>query len=67
MDVAKYTSTFYIVLLNIEYLTETIHIKLAHLGDSDKTVPPKKAIGLIGDTTGLDAIIDGYDHYVISA
>ena len=40
-------------------------IALAHLGDSEKTSGHPNSIGLIGNTTGLDAVIDGHDHHVI--
>lgn len=40
-------------------------IALAHLGDSEKTGGHPNSIGLINNTTGLDAVIDGHDHHVI--
>ena len=40
-------------------------IALAHLGDSEKTGGHPNSIGLISNTTGLDAVIDGHDHHVI--
>lgn len=40
-------------------------IALAHLGDSEKTGGHPNSIGLIGNTIGLDAVIDGHDHHVI--
>jgi 2',3'-cyclic-nucleotide 2'-phosphodiesterase (5'-nucleotidase family) len=40
-------------------------IALAHLGDSDKTGGHPNSIGLICNTTGIDAVIDGHDHHVI--
>ena len=39
-------------------------IALAHLGDSQKGIHPNST-GLIANTTGLDAVIDGHDHHVI--
>lgn len=39
-------------------------IALAHLGDSEKDIHPNST-GLIANTTGLDAVIDGHDHHVI--
>ena len=39
-------------------------IALSHLGDSQKDIHPS-SIGLIANTTGLDAVIDGHDHHVI--
>ena len=39
-------------------------IALAHLGDSQKGTHPNST-GLIANTTGLDAVIDGHDHHVI--
>ena len=41
-------------------------IALAHLGDSEKSGGHPNSIGLIGNTTGIDAVIDGHDHHVIS-
>lgn len=40
-------------------------IALAHLGDSEKTGGHPNSIGLISNTIGLDAVIDGHDHHVI--
>lgn len=40
-------------------------IALSHLGDSQKTGGHPSSIGLIGNTTGLDAVIDGHDHHVV--
>jgi len=40
-------------------------IALAHLGDSEKRGGHPNSIGLIGNTTGIDAVIDGHDHHVI--
>lgn len=39
-------------------------IALSHLGDSQKGIHPNST-GLITNTTGLDAVIDGHDHHVI--
>ena len=39
-------------------------IALAHLGDSQKGIHPNST-GLIANTTGLDAVIDGHDHHTI--
>lgn len=39
-------------------------IALSHLGDSQKDIHPNST-GLIANTTGLDAVIDGHDHHVI--
>ena len=39
-------------------------IALSHLGDSQKGIHPNST-GLIANTTGLDAVIDGHDHHVI--
>lgn len=39
-------------------------IALAHLGDSQKGIHPNST-GLIANTTGLDAVIDGHDHHAI--
>ena len=39
-------------------------IALAHLGDSQKGIHPNST-GLIANTTGLDAVIDGHDHHLI--
>lgn len=39
-------------------------IALAHLGDSQKGIH-HNSTGLIANTTGLDAVIDGHDHHVI--
>ena len=39
-------------------------IALAHLGDSQKGIHPNST-GLIANTTGLDAVIDGHDHHII--
>ena len=39
-------------------------IALAHLGDSQKGIHPNST-GLIANTTGVDAVIDGHDHHVI--
>ena len=39
-------------------------IVLSHLGDSQKGIHPNST-GLIANTTGLDAVIDGHDHHVI--
>ena len=40
-------------------------IALSHLGDSERTGEHPSSIGLINNTTGLDAVIDGHDHHVI--
>ena len=40
-------------------------IALAHLGDSEKSGGHPNSIGLISNTTGLDAVIDGHDHHII--
>lgn len=40
-------------------------IALAHLGDSEKSGGHPNSIGLICNTTGLDAVIDGHDHHII--
>lgn len=40
-------------------------IALAHLGDSEKTGGHPNSIGLICNTTGIDAVIDGHDHHII--
>ena len=40
-------------------------IALAHLGDSQKTGGHPSSIDLIGNTIGLDAVIDGHDHHAI--
>ena len=40
-------------------------IALAHLGDSEKTGNHPNSTGLINNTIGLDAVIDGHDHHVI--
>ena len=40
-------------------------IALAHLGDSEKSGGHPNSVGLIANTTGLDAVIDGHDHHVI--
>ena len=40
-------------------------IALAHLGDSEKHGGHPNSIGLIGNTTGIDAVIDGHDHHII--
>lgn len=40
-------------------------IALSHLGDSEKTGGHPSSVGLISNTTGLDAVIDGHDHHVI--
>lgn len=40
-------------------------IALAHLGDSEKGSGHPSSIGLITNTTGLDAVIDGHDHHII--
>ena len=39
-------------------------IALSHLGDSQKGIHPNST-GLIANTSGLDAVIDGHDHHVI--
>lgn len=39
-------------------------IALSHLGDSQKGIHPNST-GLIANTAGLDAVIDGHDHHVI--
>ena len=39
-------------------------IALSHLGDSQSESHPS-SIGLIANTTGLDAVIDGHDHHII--
>lgn len=39
-------------------------IALAHLGDSESEGHPSST-GLIANTTGLDAVIDGHDHHII--
>lgn len=40
-------------------------VALAHLGDMDRGNGHPSSIGLIANTTGLDAVIDGHDHHVI--
>ena len=40
-------------------------IALSHLGDREKSGGHPNSVGLIGNTTGLDAVIDGHDHHVI--
>lgn len=40
-------------------------IALAHLGDSERTGGHPSSIGLICNTTGIDAVIDGHDHHII--
>ena len=40
-------------------------IALSHLGDSEKSGLHPNSIGLITNTIGLDAVIDGHDHHVI--
>lgn len=40
-------------------------IALSHLGNSEKSGLHPNSIGLITNTTGLDAVIDGHDHHVI--
>ena len=40
-------------------------VALAHLGDSEKSGGHPNSIGLINNTTRLDAVIDGHDHHVI--
>ena len=40
-------------------------IALAHLGDSEKSGGHPNSLGLIGNTVGLDAVIDGHDHHII--
>ncbi|MBP3349130.1 MAG: bifunctional metallophosphatase/5'-nucleotidase [Bacteroidaceae bacterium] len=40
-------------------------IALSHLGDSPKSGGHPCSIELIGNTTGIDAVIDGHDHHVI--
>lgn len=40
-------------------------VALAHLGDSEKPGGHPNSIGLISNTTGLDAVIDGHDHHII--
>lgn len=40
-------------------------IALSHLGDSQNGEGHPSSIGLIGNTTGIDAVIDGHDHHVI--
>lgn len=40
-------------------------IALAHLGDSEKRGGHPNSIGLISNTTGIDAVIDGHDHHQI--
>lgn len=40
-------------------------VALAHLGDSEKSGGHPNSIGLINNTTGVDAVIDAHDHHVI--
>ena len=40
-------------------------IALSHLGDSQNDGMHPSSVGLINNTTGLDAVIDGHDHHVI--
>ena len=40
-------------------------IALSHLGDSEKSGGHPSSVGLIGNTTGIDAVIDGHDHHTI--
>ena len=40
-------------------------VVLAHLGDSDRGEHPS-SVSLIARTTGIDAVLDGHDHRVIS-
>lgn len=40
-------------------------IALSHLGDSQNDEGHPNSIGLINNTTGLDAVIDGHDHHII--
>ena len=40
-------------------------VALSHLGDSHKTGGHPNSIELIGNTTGLNAVIDGHDHHII--
>lgn len=40
-------------------------IALAHLGDMERGGGHPSSLGLIANTTGLNAVIDGHDHHVI--
>lgn len=40
-------------------------IALSHLGDTQSADGHPSSIGLINNTTGLDAVIDAHDHHVI--
>lgn len=41
-------------------------IALSHLGDTQSADGHPSSIGLINNTTGLDAVIDAHDHHVIA-
>jgi 2',3'-cyclic-nucleotide 2'-phosphodiesterase (5'-nucleotidase family) len=40
-------------------------VVLSHLGDSDRGEHPS-SVSLIARTTGIDAVLDGHDHHVLS-
>ena len=40
-------------------------VLLSHLGDSERTAYPS-SLGLIAATSGVDVVLDGHDHHVIS-
>lgn len=40
-------------------------IALSHLGDLERGNGHPNSLGLIANTTGIDAVIDGHDHHVI--